>query len=185
MIDCSKKGYCGTMIVKRTPLVLETDMVINIAKTVLFAVNNISFDDNSNNPRLNADFIQTYHYTVQNLLINSKLILKCLEGPYVDQCFLRSSETATVHLVGRGGGGVAPDIYIPAEYGVSRKHLELRFENGYWLLIDEESVNGTFLLIKNFNQIATQQISRPVELFSQITTQDKATILLSKYTLFI
>lgn len=116
-----------------------------------------------------------------------------MEGPYINQSFIRTTEVrdnssnqlGSLHKIGSGGEGEAPDIYIPFKYGISRRHADLIFENGYWFLVDERSMNGSFRLIKNYTQFVCRLTSRPVELFSERNSKNMATLLLSKYTFFI
>ena len=193
LVDCSKKSYCGTMIFKGKHIPLEQGMLINLAKTILFTVQESSHRQVDVNSENNPNSDRTYQFSNESIVTHSDIKFEFLEGPYINQSFIRTTEVrdnssnqlGSLHKIGCGGGGEAPDIYIPSEYGISRRHADLIFEDGHWSLVDERSTNGSFLLIKNYSQFVGRQTSTPVELFSERTSENMATLLLSKYTFFI
>ena len=81
-----------------------------------------------------------------------------------------------------GGGGFAPDIFIPRETGLSRKHLVLDYIENEWFLKDDSSTNGTYILAKNQEQYEKKKQSAAFPIFSDITSNDFAVIIVGKYT---
>jgi FHA domain len=198
-IDCSTKGYCGMLLYKGIKLKVNQGMLINLAKNISFKVE--EFNYNYENPDDAAGDDPTTYLDQDNLMIvQSTLTLKCFEGTYKDQTFRLNTKTRTqarimTHMLGCGGGGEAPNLFIPKEVGVSRKHCEFKFlENEcLWVLEDEKSTNGTFILFKNLQEYQYKENSKLIPIFPQknadpltkVSNESDCTLLISKYTFFI
>ena len=132
-VDCStrKTAYCGIKMPQNMLVPSSKNDLISLAKTVLFKIADIDFENIATNL---SDSEQTYEYEQSDFKMISSITMTCLEGPYVDNTFRITTKTREAgvfkeeHILGSGGGGVAPDLYIPRESGVSRKHATLVFK---------------------------------------------------------
>ena len=138
----------------------------------------------------------TYEYGYEDRTIHGIILLKCIEGCYQDHNFIFSTQEAseslkTEHLLGCGGGGEAPDLFLPKGTGASQRHCLFTFDQNAWWINDERSSNGTFLLIRNHEQFMANSISNAVPLFQRIPNHprgeyfDSAVILVAKYTFML
>ena len=75
--------------------------------------------------------------------------LTILTGTLRDTTFDLTPKRGWAKIIGRGSEGV--DIRIP-DAGISRRHAELSFRDGQWMIRDLESSNGTFV-----NELRIQQ----------------------------
>jgi FHA domain len=192
-IDCSTRGYCGILVGKRNIIPVHQGMLISIAKTTLFHVENINHEYQSNNDLSQGD-TNTWNYDeMQTFALHSNLFLKCLDGPFKDQSFKLPTRTKSpqerknVHIVGRGGLGYSPDLFLPTETGVGRKHCEFRFieEENKWVLEDENSLNGTYILFKTLEEYKLKRYSNLSPIFSRISSISDCTLLISRYIFYI
>lgn len=189
LIDCSKRSYCGIKIDLCTNTTFKEGSLINLAKTVLFKIDKIEYEQMTHHYNASE---QTYEYGAEDMKMHSSILFTCLEGPYQGNNFkistkVRNSETIKDNFMfGCGGGGEAPDIFIPRETGISRKHCEFRYDNeNNWFLWDERSANGTFLLMKTFEELNRKIHSRAIQLFGNNTSDFFAVILINRYTFVV
>lgn len=78
---------------------------------------------------------------VQPMAVSQNLSLRGLSGMYNGSTFSASQGRL---VIGRDSGR-ANIVYPPNTPGISSVHCEVRFENGMYVLIDNNSSNGTFL----------------------------------------
>lgn len=80
-----------------------------------------------------------------------------------------------------------PDMFIPRDTGISKNHLSLNFDNysKSWHIIDTNSANGTYLLLKSLSQFRNRDISTDIPLFQKIEQRESRTILIGRYVFFI
>ena len=125
--------------------------------------------------------------------INSALILECLEGFYIGCIFYLNTKTNNSNtkklkfVFGSGIGEDACDVFIPGNSGVSRKHLDLTFnqESLTWQINDTKSSNGTYLYLKNATQFRDKSYSQEYPLLEDISQSINKTIIIGKYSFLI
>ncbi|OMJ82790.1 hypothetical protein SteCoe_16440 [Stentor coeruleus] len=189
LVDCSKRSYCAIKIDPQRNTTFKEGSLINLAKTVLFRIDKIEYEQMTHHYNASE---QTYEYTTEDMRMHSSILFSCLEGPYKDNNFKittkvkNSDQPKDNFMFGCGGGGEAPDIFIPRETGISRKHCEFRYDSeNNWFLWDERSANGTFLLMKTFDEYNRKVHSRAIQLFGNNTSNDFAVILVNRYTFVV
>ena len=95
--------------------------LISLARTILFKIDNIEFENiEINLPDMEeTEMEETYTYEQSDLKMDSSITMTCLEGPYVDYTFRIATKTREAgvlkeqHRIGCGGNGIGPDLYIP------------------------------------------------------------------------
>ena len=187
IVDCSKRGCCGFKLENQKNYLLKPGFLINLAKNLIYKIERIEFEEVAPTI-LGGDSPVTFAYEEEEKEIHSTLTLQCLEGPYKDTPFRLTTRTREGprkinYMLGCGGGGEAPDLYIPKETGVSKRHCELIFDNG-WHAYDRMSLNGTFLLFKTFDQYHAKSHSNSIPLFASEAIQS-IIIMISKYIFII
>ena len=187
LVDCSKRGCCGLKIKNELDYLLRPGCLVNLAKNLIFNIEKIDFEQVDK--AFAGDSTTTYAYEEEEKEIHSTITLHCLDGPYLDNKFRFSTRTREgpskpTHMLGCGGGGEAPDFFLPKETGVSRRHCDLNFKNNEWHIYDSRSLNGTFQLLKTFDQYQSKRHSNAVPLFES-EADGMRVILLSKYTFIV
>ena len=192
-VDCStrKTAYCGIKMPQNMLVPSSKNDLISLAKTVLFKIDNIEFENiEINLPDMEeTEMEETYTYEQSDLKMDSSITMTCLEGPYVDNTFRITTKTREAgvfkeeHILGCGGNGISPDLYIPLRTGVNRLHLTLVYQKLAWNYLDIASTNGTFLLMKNNEEYKAMKNSRPKPLFREGCNE--VGVLVSGYTFFL
>ena len=122
---------------------------------------------------------------IENALLYCFPKENCLQGIYQDTHFSFSTispegSVKRMFIIGCGGGVNTTDLCLAKSTGASMRHCELRFENNEWQINDERSLNGTYILLKSFDQFRSKRISNLIPLFQKEHEYLNA-ILLSKY----
>lgn len=189
-LDISKKQNCGIKIDNGIPFTLSKEMLINLAKTQTFHIEEIKYEAAA---AVNGESEATFHYDENEEQMNSIIIMECVEGIYNSNKFPFTTKTRDPntkklkHMFGCGGSGEAPDMFIPRESGVSRKHIELIFneETQCWEVCDISSTNGTYLYLKNITQFKNREYSRVYPIFTSLAQYSNRTILVGKYVFYL
>ena len=189
-MDISKKQNCGIKIDNNVPFSLGKEMLINLAKTQTFHIEDIRFEIAA---PISGESETTLFFNDDEGQMHSFITLECIEGIYKGNKFQMTTKTRDPntrklnHMFGCGGGGEAPDMFIPKESGVSRKHIELIFnENDQsWEVVDFRSTTGTYIYLKNNLQFKNRDYSRAFPIFKEVAQYSNRTILVGKYVFFI
>lgn len=147
VVDLSIEGNVGLRIHRSNgPVPLEQNMRIRISQDVVLTV--------------------------------SKIETRCIQfehskGPLTGTITKFSTKHGkTLFIIGKGGKregqakGVSPDLFIPSEYKPSTHHATVECSDGNWSITDENSTNGTFILLKSSEEVLNKEISQPMKLFS-------------------
>ena len=194
-IDCStvKGFYCGIKIPLSIPINLSVNELFSLAKSQLFKVDNISYENVIRNIEEIGD--NTYRYSQDDYINYSSITISCIEGCYPNNRFIFSTKTRNPkitkneHVFGSGGNGIGPDLYIPREIGplsiktgISKEHMKLIYTD-CWSYYDGGSLNGTFLLMKDSDEYNHQLNSTCKNIF--FDGINGTTILVSGYTFYL
>ena len=189
VIDVSKKTKCGIKLENNKEYLLARGQLISMAKTVTFIVDSVEFKDAEIDLVSNTT---TIYDNYDNFSQTSEVILSFIEGAYKDQKFRVSSiemarEKNSAYILGCGGGGVTPSLFIPRETGVSRNHVSLVYkqEELSWYFIDMKSLNGTYFLFKNLTQFEQKIYSFPKPVFENLASYTGCTIMVGRYIFFL
>ena len=186
-VDCSQKGYCAIKLNQNRRYELKEQMMMSLGRTILIAIRKIEY---MINPSASEED-QEYDLD-SNTEVHSKLHLTFLKGPY-EEITLSTQERNSqnpkrVHILGRGGRGVCPDILITDQWrSISTKHLVFNYTEGNsWNVVDEISSYGVFLLLKTEVEYSQKIDSQPVRLFSsRMGNRNDVTITILNYALYL
>ena len=116
-VDCSLRGYSAVKLKNNVKFDIFEGLMINIARKSLININKISYEPTSE-------------------LVHSTVSLSFVEGPYdsKNEYFIttkteKRGEFKNLQMIGRGGRGRSPDIFIPEEFSASRKHLYFKYKD--------------------------------------------------------
>lgn len=109
-MDISKKQNCGIKIQNNTSFFINRGMLINIAKSQTFHIEEIKLESTSAPSGENA---MTFEFNDDdNEQLDSNVIIECIEGTFKDYKFKFSTKTRDPnlkkisHIFGCGGGGI-------------------------------------------------------------------------------
>jgi hypothetical protein len=156
-INISKNSYCSLKLQSGRSYELKPGQLLNFAKKELFLIKSIRFSDASQE---------------SDVLTNSTLTVENQEGLCQGTCYEFYTQTSNpsikklTHTIGCGSGGVSPDFFMSPSLGISKIHAQLTFDEASrtWSISDNVSTNGTYLLMKNFEQYSRKQYSSLVNI---------------------
>lgn len=179
MVDCSKKIPCYFKIFDQefedgtffyTPL--AHSRLFNLAKTMTFVVDDISFEETEKASAANG--VTTVYSNYDDMNVYSQVKLRFFDKPYENQVFTlktrvhKSNDLKVIHNIGSGGDNRGkPDIFIPKDKGISGLHAQILYdpESNQWSIRDIDSRNGTYKLAKTENEIKTGRQSKTFKVF--------------------
>lgn len=200
MIDCSKKVNILIKMMPEKPYLLKSGTIINVVGMIHIWIKSreLLFDCEK--------------YYEDETKIQSSLHYEYIDGPLANSFGDKNKVCSTLtripkefkkeYIFGKGGLGNTIDCFIDYKGYVSGKHFSFVYTNECnWKCIDLASKNGTYYLMKNYDQYIEKAPSRIMPLFhsSKETpgTDDKneecksepedkiITICISNYTFFI
>ena len=168
-----KYSYCSIKLNHQKKYKFLKGQLINLGKRFTFHVEDIKMEDDNIEPKNQGTV--TFSYEFDEVPKNSNIKLKCIEGLYKDENYTITTKTRNpqelklIHIFGTGGNGIAPDFFFPSGYGVSRDHFRLEYDTNknYWNIIDYKSTKGTYLLLKNYEQLTRRVHSGCIKLFKK------------------
>ncbi|OMJ79012.1 hypothetical protein SteCoe_21041 [Stentor coeruleus] len=186
LIDCSERSYCGIKIEYGKNIAFKEGALMNLSKSMLFRIDKIEYEKITNH--YNASD-QINEYEIEDTRMHSTIYFSCLEGLYKDINFKISTKVKNSDQIknffsfGFGIEDQSPDIFIPRETGISHRHCEFRYDNeNNWFLYDEKSTNGTFFLMKTYEELNSKVHSRVIQLFENNNPENFAVIMINRYT---
>ncbi|OMJ71025.1 hypothetical protein SteCoe_30871 [Stentor coeruleus] len=199
MMDCSKKTNVFIQMTPQKPYLLKPGLIISPVGMVHIWIKNI--EQNYDNEE----------YYDDNIKIHSSLYYEYINGPlsnsFGDKVKVCSTLTRTPnefkseYFFGKGGAGNAIDCLIDCNGFASGKHFSFTYTNNMnWNCTDLSSKNGTYYMMKNYDQYIEKSPSKIIPLFyssketiknengeeQKIQLDDKTiTIKISNYAFYI
>ena len=154
IIDCSKEGLLKIKLSEENPLILENDMLIDLAGTELFRIISLYYIVDETSPNIKGEISINFIKGELSSSINNNIFK--FEG---------QTNPDTKILLGRGLINQNIDILFSGNLRIGGKHCCLNFKDNSWKIIDNYSLHGTFALLKNFSQYQNRVFSDPKPLF--------------------
>ena len=166
-------SYCCIKLDHQKKYKCLKGQLINLAKRFTYHVEDVITEDDNRESK-NQDPATRLYGSYEP---DSDIRLKCEEGLFKDQIIIITTKTFNpqekklIHKFGSGGGGIDVDYSFPDGYGVSREHFHLEYDTNKsnWNIIDYKSTKGTFLLLKNYDQLIRRVHSGCLKLFKKNT----------------
>ena len=161
IIDCSKKenSHLKRKFLENEIRKLEIGMILDFAEVALMNIvsHHIEMDPATEEMKamlfykfLKGELAGAFGPDQKKLTIN-----------------LSKNDTKKQFLLGRGSKGLIPDIRISEDNKISRKHLYINFNGNQWTAMDPGSALGTFILLKNLDQLKSRAMSFPKVIFEE------------------